>query len=212
MKIQKFEQSGFVFESESGFRIAFDIGNKTALEKLENLNIDAMFVSHVHGDHFSLEQIKKINPKVLYLNSECREVLGEESLPFEIKDLHNEETVSLLCGSISTFHVDHGPNVSVPLQDNFGFLIEFDGKQIYFAGDMYNPSGIDVSELSVDYALLPVGGHYTFGPEEAFEFAKTFKEIKTLVPVHYEKNDNIDPLRKDEFVELVKNDFNIEIM
>jgi hypothetical protein len=41
---------------------------------------------------------------------------------------------------------------------------------------------------------------------------KRVKKIKILVPIHYEKNDNIDPIRKDEFVQLAKNDFNVEVM
>ena len=58
MKLTKFEQSGFVLETDTGFKLAIDIGNKTSLEKLEHVSCDAVLVSHVHGDHFSIEQIK----------------------------------------------------------------------------------------------------------------------------------------------------------
>jgi len=83
MKLTKYEQSGFILETEKGFRLAFDIGNKTPTQRLEGITVDAMLVSHIHGDHFSLEQIKKLSPSKLFLNEECREVLGEETLPFE---------------------------------------------------------------------------------------------------------------------------------
>jgi len=53
MKLTKFEQSGFILETEKGFRLAFDIGNKTPVEKLAGISVDAMLVSHIHGDHFS---------------------------------------------------------------------------------------------------------------------------------------------------------------
>lgn len=212
MKITKFEQSGFIIESEQGFKLAIDIGNKTPLEKLESVSCDAMIISHVHGDHFSLEQIKAINPKKLYLNNECRETLGEESLPFEIIQAKVGDVIDIEDFKVTFFNVDHGPNVSVPLKENFGLLIKIDNKTIYFAGDMFYPSGIDVANLEVDYALLPVGSHYTFGPQEALDFAKKFKRIGTVIPMHYEKNNFIDPIRKEEFVELAKNDFKIETL
>jgi len=67
MKLTKFEQSGFILETEKGFRLAFDIGNKTPIEKLNGVTVDAMLVSHIHGDHFSLEQIKKLTPQTARL-------------------------------------------------------------------------------------------------------------------------------------------------
>jgi len=104
------------------------------------------------------------------------------------------------------FNVEHGPNVSVPLLENFGFLIKVDSKAVYFAGDMFYQSGIDVTNLEVDYALLSVGTFYTFGPQEAFEFAKKFKKIGKIIPMHYEKT----PETNGQFIELVKNNFETE--
>lgn len=60
-------------------------------------------------------------------------------------------------------------------------------KKIYFAGDMFYPSGIDVNTLEVDTALIPIGGYYTFGPKEAIDFAKQFKSIGQVIPMHFDK-------------------------
>lgn len=209
MKITKFEQSGFIIESDNGYKIAIDIGNKTPLEKLIGVSCDVMIISHIHGDHFHLESIRALAPKRVFLNAECMETLGEESLKFEV--LKVEVGYLLVMGefNVTFFNVDHGPNVSAPLAENFGLLIKVDGQSIYFAGDMYSPSGIDVAELEVDYALLPVGGHYTFGPREAFDFAKQFKKIGQIIPMHYEKNNFIDPVRYEEFKELAEREFSI---
>jgi L-ascorbate metabolism protein UlaG (beta-lactamase superfamily) len=92
--------------------------------------------------------------------------------------------------------------VSAPLPENFGFLITADNQTVYFAGDMFTPSGIDTSNLEVNFALLPVGGFYTFGPKEAITFAKQFKKINTLIPMHFEKT----PETKNEFLTLAKNE------
>lgn len=210
MRIQKFEQSGFIITADNGYRLGFDIGNKTSMDTLKDIEVDSFMVSHIHGDHFHIESIKALNPKYVYMNAECMAEIGEENLNFEIKKISNGDNINIDDFSIQIFNVDHGPNVSAPIKENFGFLIKVDGKSIYFAGDMYYVSGIDVKEISVDYALIPVGGHYTFGPEEAYEFIKTFKSIKKVIPMHYEKNNFIDPIRKDEFIKLVGDEFKLE--
>ncbi len=198
MRLEKFEQSGFILETSNGFRLAFDIGNKTPIEKIQGITVDAMLVSHIHGDHFSLEQIKVLSPKKLYLNQECIETLGEENLATEIAQVKVGDTITIEDIAVQFFNVDHGPNVSAPLQENFGFLITADNQTIYFAGDMFYESGIDVSNLEVDIALLPVGTFYTFGPQEAFEFTKKFKKIHKVTPMHYEKA----PETREQFINL----------
>ncbi len=209
MKITKFEQSGFIIESNNGFKLAFDIGTYTPIEKLEGISCDAMLVSHIHGDHFNIERIKALSPKRVFMNVECIETIGEESLSSEIVQVKVGDSIDIDEFHVEFFNVDHGPNVSAPLKENFGFLITVDGQTIYFAGDMYTPSEIDATGLEVDYALLPVGGHYTFGPQEALNFANQFKRIGEIVPMHYQKNNFIDPVRYEEFKELAKNDFKI---
>lgn len=203
MKLTKFEQSGFILETENGFRLAFDIGNKTPVEKLADTRVDAMLVSHIHGDHFSLDQIKMLQPKDLYLNQECIDALGEEVLDSKINQVRIWDTINVGGIEVKFFNVDHGPNVTSPLAENFGFLIKADGQAAYFAGDMFYPSGIEVSNLEVDYALLPVGTFYTFGPQEAFDFAKQFKKIGRIVSIHYEK----EPETRNQFIELAKDIF-----
>lgn len=198
MKLTKFEQSGFILETEAGFRLAFDIGNKTPVEKLNGITVDAMLVSHIHGDHFSLEQIKALSPKKLYLNAECIETLVEETLNSEILTVKIGDEIMADSIKVQFFNVDHGPNVSAPLKENFGFLITADDKSIYFAGDMFYESGVDVTNLEVDIVLLPVGTFYTFGPQEAFDFAKKFKRIGKVIPMHYEKT----PETKEQFIKL----------
>lgn len=200
MYIQRFEQSGLIIENAAGKTLAVDIAAYTPLEKLNDVSVDAMIVSHIHGDHFSIEHLKKLAPKKLYLGSECIEALKGESLVSEIVEVKAGESIDIEGTRVTPFEVDHGPNASKKPRENFGFLFENNGDSIYFAGDMFYPSGIDVSELEVATVLLPVGGFYTFGPEEAVAFAKQFKKIGKVLPMHYENN----PSAKEEFVALVK--------
>ncbi|MEI6022732.1 MAG: MBL fold metallo-hydrolase [bacterium] len=198
MKIQKLEQSGFIIETDAGYKLGIDIGAFSPAENVHEHMVDAMLSSHLHGDHFAIPQVKKIAPKKLYLNRECIELLGEEEIDTEITEVKVGETIDIQGIKISFFDVDHGPNATLRPLENFGFLIEVDAKKIYFAGDMYYPSGMDVVDLEVDLALIPVGGHYTFGPEEALAFVSTFRHICAIVPMHYDKT----PDTKEVFVKL----------
>jgi L-ascorbate metabolism protein UlaG (beta-lactamase superfamily) len=207
MILTKFDQSGFILETNNGYRLAFDIGNKTPVEKLQGVTADAMLVSHIHGDHFSIEQIKALSPKKLYLNQECIEVLDEENITSEIIKVKVGEVIIIEDITVEFFNVDHGPNVTSPVVENFGFLIKVDDQIIYFAGDMFYESGVDVSNLNVDFALLPVGTFYTFGPQEAVEFAKKFKSIGKIIPIHYDKT----PETREQFIKLsVEEGFNTD--
>lgn len=201
MRLTQWEQSGVILETNNGFRLAIDIGSYTPLEKLDNMGtVDSMLVSHIHGDHFSVLHIKKLAPKWVYLNQECIEALRGEELASEIVKVEVGDSVDIEGIKVQFFDVDHGPNATLKPKENFGFLIEADSQKLYFSGDMYYPSGIDVADLEVDIALVPVGGHYTFGPEEALAFAKQFKKIGRVLPMHYE----INPEAKGKFVELAR--------
>jgi L-ascorbate metabolism protein UlaG (beta-lactamase superfamily) len=200
MKIKYFEQSGFIIEANSGSTLAVDIGYYTPLENLAGISPDAMLISHFHGDHFSPEHIAKLAPQQLYVSHECLDTAGDKhfSSTTTITKAGDQFTVNDF--TISVFSVDHGPNVSQQPKENFGFMIEVDGQRVYFAGDIFYPSGIPVADLEVDIALIPVGTFYTFGPKEAVAFAQSFKRIGKVVPIHYENN----PETKDEFITLAK--------
>ena len=69
-----------------------------------------------------------------------------------------------------------------------GFVIEAGGKKIYHAGDtnVFTDMSI-ISELyEPEYALIPVGGHFTMGPREAaFALSKFLTSIKYVIPMHF---------------------------
>lgn len=205
MKITKFEQSGFIFETAKGFRLALDIGSYTPVEKLTGMKVDAMIVSHLHPDHLSYPQILKLAPEKLYISDECREALGEEKFVTEIVKITSNTDIMIGEIKVKIFDVNHGPNVTPP-KENFGFLFEIDAETVYFTGDMFYASGIEVANLEVNYAMLPVGAFYTFGPEEAFAFAQTFKKIYKIISMH----DRGNPAMKVRFLELAKTKFTAE--
>lgn len=69
-----------------------------------------------------------------------------------------------------------------------GFVIRANDFSIYHAGDtnVFTDMGI-ISELyAPTHALLPIGGHYTMGPEEAaYAVAKFLTTVKHVIPMHF---------------------------
>lgn len=201
MVLTKFEQSGFILENSTGFRLAWDIASYTPLADLAGMDpVDAVLVSHIHPDHFSPEHIAALKPKDVYVNQECNDALGEQDLPYAIHIIKPGHKLNLQDIAVECFAADHGPNTNGPVQDNMGFIFAIEGQTIYFAGDMFYPSGPAPAKLAVDIALIPIGGFYTFAPPDALAYANSFQKIGTVVPIHYD----IKPEACPEFVKLAE--------
>ncbi|WP_278911793.1 metal-dependent hydrolase [Deinococcus wulumuqiensis] len=66
-----------------------------------------------------------------------------------------------------------------------GLVIEFGGQRLYFAGDTALFSDMRlIGDRGLDLAFLPIGDHYTMGPEEA---ARTLELLRprVAIPMHY---------------------------
>src|SRR3989338_5148373 len=130
MKLTKFEQSGFIFETDKGFRLAVDIASRTPFESLEGIKADAFIVSHLHQDHFSPLHINKLSPIIVFLSNECIELIGEEKVVGEIITIASGKDVLIDDIRVQIFDVDHGQNTTVRPRENFGFLFTIDGETI----------------------------------------------------------------------------------
>lgn len=207
MHIQQLEQSGYVITSQQGAVLAIDIGCLTPVERLAGMYIDTLLISHIHADHCAIEQVRALNPAMIFTGEECTAALAAAHVASTT--VNAGETVVSGAFTIRPFVVDHGPHVTTVPAQNFGFLITVDGYTLYFAGDMYTPSGISVTELSVSAAFLPVGGHFTFDAEAALAFAQTFAHIDTIYPMHTEAVGQIDTHGKERFRALAAGTFTV---
>lgn len=64
-----------------------------------------------------------------------------------------------------------------------GLIVSFDNCRIYHAGDSALYSDMDTIK-NIDLALLPIGGTYTMGVEDAVQACGLIKP-KLVVPIHY---------------------------
>lgn len=131
--------------------------------KFPKVTADIVTVSHEHKDHSAVENVKDFR---MIIDSP-----GE----YEVKG------VSII--GFSSFHDDSKGQLR---GKNTVFVIEMDNLRIAHLGDLGRKlTGSEKDVLGgVDILMIPVGGVYTIGPEEA---AETVREVEPYIvlPMHY---------------------------
>jgi L-ascorbate metabolism protein UlaG (beta-lactamase superfamily) len=68
-----------------------------------------------------------------------------------------------------------------------GYMIAHGGRTLYVAGDtdVMADMGVFAELHAPDYAILPIGGHFTMDARRAAYAAKKFFDFKAVIPSHY---------------------------
>ncbi|MBR4470458.1 MAG: MBL fold metallo-hydrolase [Erysipelotrichaceae bacterium] len=172
----------------------------------ESHDADIIFVTHDHFDHFSIEDIKKIEKDdTVYVIPDCMyNLLGGENvitvLPGEMTVVEGYETEV-----IPSYNPDKPFH---PIDKGYvGYIVTVEGKRIFVAGDA--DINEDNMKVKCDIALLPIGGKYTMDYKEAAKLANILKP-ELVIPTHYGSvaGDKEDGLR---FKELVDPEIKVEL-
>ncbi len=158
---------------------------------LTGLDVDAVLISHLHGDHFDLPSLKKLGRDTLM-------IVPKGAGPFlRVRRFQNvveiEQGENYDIGGIrisATMAIHSGRELPwTPLVEPLGFLI--DGQhEIYFAGDTDLFSEMSDIGQQLDLALLPVWG---WGPNlgkghmDPLRAAQALLHLKpdNAVPIHW---------------------------
>jgi len=156
---------------------------------LDSLNPDYIMLSHGHEDHVAdLEKIAKQSKAKLISNYELVSYYGQKGI--EGHPLNHGGQASFPFGTVKYVAAIH----SSVLPDGTyggnpgGFILQADGKTIYFAGDTaltYDMKLIPEMGFKLDAAILPIGDNFTMGPEEALK-ASEFVQCNIVVGVHFD--------------------------
>ena len=146
---------------------------------------DYVLLTHSHYDHLSVEDLKKVvgENTTIVCSVDCLEHIKqipskavEPMEPFKSIDLEGIKISTTPAYNIGKkFHPEGNSWL--------GFIIEMQFIKVYHAGDTDLLE--ELKKVTCDIALLPVGGHYVMGPEEAAELANVIKPKIITIPMHY---------------------------
>lgn len=160
---------------EGKVRILIDPGKfSTAQNNLQDL--DVLLLTHIHPDHFNLENIKatlKNNSNIrIFTNQEVGEELKKEGITFEL--LENGQKMEIKGSTIEAFGEYHEPVYPIfPPVKATGYLI----------GKFFYPSDkLTVIDKPIDILALPLLGPWVRA-REAIDYAIALRP-KHCFPVH----------------------------
>jgi L-ascorbate metabolism protein UlaG (beta-lactamase superfamily) len=161
----------------------FLTGNPTASQAAQDTQADYILVSHAHGDHVgdAVAIAKQNNATVITTVELMEQIFAPAGVNCAAGNIGG--TLKFPFGRVSFFQALH--SCGLPGGIACGFVLEFDGRTIYFAGD----TGLmtDMTLLrprDIDLALLPIGDVFTMGPDQALE-AISMICPEVVIPMHY---------------------------
>ncbi len=162
---------------------------KTPKEWKSPENIDFILLTHGHDDHAAdaITLAQKTGAQVLSI-VELSALLKEDGLPEDqAVEMNKGGTVDFGDFKVTMTSANHSNSWKGRYAgDPAGFIIHLDDFRIYHAGDTNIMSDFALyGELyRPDLSILPIGDHYTMGPEEAAHACKMLKS-RFAVPMHY---------------------------
>lgn len=177
---------GCVQLSEGDDKIIFDPfidDNPVAKISSSDVSPNYILLTHYHDDHKGdALEIAKDNDSLLISTAEIAGAAEQKGV--KAHPMHIGGTKEFDFGKVRVTPALHGSGIDGGLA--CGFVVDFHGKKVYHAGDTGLFSDMKlISELEeIDIAILPIGGNFTMGAEEAV-MATQYLKPKAVMPVHY---------------------------
>ncbi len=186
MKIKWLGHACFLIEGKEGRLVTDPYGESIPYGPLD-CTADVITVSHDHFDHNAVGRVKG-SPTV---------VRGEGA--------HSASGIRFQ--GIASFHDESGGAERGP---NTIFAFEIEGIRMAHLGDLGETlSEEQAAALSdVEALLIPVGGHYTIGADEAAALLNRLPSLRVVIPMHYKTDrlgDDFPIAPVEDFARMVQN-------
>ncbi len=166
----------------------------------DSVSPDAILLTHAHGDHVgdTIDIAKRTGAKVI-ATFELANWLESQGVENTVGGNHGG-TIAFPGGTAkftlawhtSSYELPDGTVVApgVPA----GYVVRFGGRTVYAAGDTALFLDMQlIGDEQLDLALLPIGDHFTMGPDDALR-AVTFLHPTAVIPCHY---NTFPPIEQD---------------
>lgn len=151
-----------------------------------DVDADLVLVTHGHGDHVGIaanlkKQTVAIHELARYLSGKGVPVVGMGIGGTVVID---GVKITMVPAVHSSSIEENG--VDLYMGSAARFVVEMDGIVVYHAGDtaLFSDMKLIHHLYHPDVALLPVGGHFTVGPDEAM-MAAEWIGAPLIIPMHY---------------------------
>ena len=167
-------------------------GNELAVTQPEDIRTNAVLLTHAHDDHIGdADLIAKNNDAPVVAIVELATYMSWKGV--KTIGMNMGGTIDLGFARVKMIQAFHSSGIVIEDKQQIlyagmpaGYVIEAEGKTILHAGDtaLYSDMKMIGERHAIDVAFLPIGDHYTMGPEDALQAAAWYN-AKLVVPVHY---------------------------
>lgn len=178
----------------------FLTGNPQASIKPDDVEADYILITHAHADHVgdAYDILERTGATAVCI-PEMTDFAGEN---LKTIGMNLGGTVKLPFGFVRMVPALH--SAGVPGGVACGYVIGIGGKVVYYAGDtaLFSDMKLIGERDKIDYALLPIGGHYTMDSVDAAK-AVEFLGAANVIPLHYNTWDIIKQ-NPEDLIKLIK--------
>ncbi|MDG0793687.1 metal-dependent hydrolase [Cohnella ginsengisoli] len=177
-------------------------GNPLAAASADDIQADHILLTHGHGDHVgdTVAIAKRTGAQVVG-TPELATFLGWQGVADAV-GMNIGGTYDLGYAKVKMVQAFHSSGYTLTDERRIvylgmptGLIVTWGELTILHAGDtgLFGDMKMIGERHEIDLAFIPIGDHFTMGPEDALTAAEWLKP-KQVVPVHY---DTFPPLRQD---------------